>query len=59
MSCPAIWVMSDDLALKTADRWLLYNDQAFTHFDYSSGNKIDPSYRDLTDHQTGEHGELK
>ncbi|WP_292219037.1 hypothetical protein [Mesorhizobium sp.] len=51
--------MSDDLALKTADRWLLYNDQAFTHFDYSSGNKIDPSYRDLTDHQTGEHGELK
>ncbi|WP_292637643.1 hypothetical protein [Mesorhizobium sp.] len=26
--------MSDDLALKTAGGWLLYNDQAFAHFDY-------------------------
>jgi hypothetical protein len=47
MSCPTIWVMSDDLALKTADGWLLYNDQAFAHFaTISSGNKIDPPYRD-------------
>ncbi|RUV00281.1 hypothetical protein EOB36_17285 [Mesorhizobium sp. M6A.T.Cr.TU.017.01.1.1] len=33
MSCPTIRVMSDDLALKTTDSWLLYNDQAFAHFD--------------------------
>lgn len=41
-------VMSDDLAQKTADGWLAYNDQAFAHFDYLKRQlaKIDPSYRD-------------
>jgi len=41
-------VMSDELAQKTADGWLPYNDQAFAHFDYLKRqlDKIDPSYRD-------------
>ncbi|CAN7343153.1 class II aldolase/adducin family protein [Mesorhizobium sp. LjRoot246] len=41
-------VMSDDLARKTADGWLPYNDQAFAHFDYLKRqlDKTDPSYRD-------------
>lgn len=41
-------VMADDLAQKTADGWLPYNDQAFAHFDYLKRqlDKIDPSYRE-------------
>lgn len=40
-------VMSDQLAQKTAEGWLPYNDQAFEHFDYLKRqlDKIDPSYR--------------
>ncbi|RVB78813.1 MULTISPECIES: haloacid dehalogenase type II [unclassified Mesorhizobium] len=51
--------MSDDLALKTADGWLLYNDQAFTHFDYFKRQQDRSLLPRLTDHQTDEHGELK
>jgi ribulose-5-phosphate 4-epimerase/fuculose-1-phosphate aldolase len=41
-------VMSDDLAQKTAEGWLPYNEQAFAHFDYLKRqlDKADPSYRD-------------
>ena len=43
----ALNVMSDQLAQKTAEGWLPYNDQAFEHFDYLKRqlDKIDPSYR--------------
>jgi 2-haloacid dehalogenase len=51
--------MSDDLALKTADGWLLYNDQAFAHFDYLKRQQDRSPLPRLTDHQTDEHGELK
>lgn len=41
-------IMDDELARKTADGWLPYNDQAFAHFDFLKRqlDKIDPSYRD-------------
>lgn len=41
-------VMSEELAQKTADGWMPYNDQAFAHFDYLKRqlDKTDPSYRD-------------
>lgn len=41
-------VMSDELAQKTADGWLPYNDQAFAHFDYLKRqlDKSDASYHD-------------
>jgi len=41
-------IMSEELAQKTADGWLLYNDQAFAHFDYLKRqlDKTDTSYRD-------------
>lgn len=40
-------VMSDELAQKTADGWLPYNDQAFAHFDYLKRqlDQTDSSYR--------------
>ncbi len=40
-------VMSEELARKTADGWLPYNDQAFAHFDYLKRqlDKADASYR--------------
>jgi hypothetical protein len=41
---------SDDLALKTADRWLLYNDQAFAHFEYLKRQQDRPLLPRLTDH---------
>ena len=41
-------VMSDEIAERTAEDWVAYNDSAFAHFEALKAmlDRVDPSYRD-------------